>query len=72
MTMVPMTGLKFSPNPYLAAEWPGAYLGMGLTAENVAEKYGVSRSDNTAASARSSRGNLLSKYGAISIKRSNK
>jgi acetyl-CoA acyltransferase len=45
MTMVPMTGLKFSPNPYLAAEWPGAYLGMGLTAENVAEKYGISRAD---------------------------
>jgi acetyl-CoA acyltransferase len=45
MTMVPMTGLKFSPNPYLAAEWPGAYLGMGLTAENVAEKYGISRVD---------------------------
>ncbi len=45
MTMVPMTGLKFSPNPYLAAEWPGAYLGMGLTAENVAEKYGVNRAD---------------------------
>jgi acetyl-CoA acyltransferase len=48
MTMVPMTGLKFSPNPYLAAEWPGAYLGMGLTAENVAEKYGVSRVDQDA------------------------
>lgn len=48
MTMVPMTGLKFSPNPYLAAEWPGAYLGMGLTAENVAEKYGVSRIDQDA------------------------
>ncbi len=48
MTMVPMTGLKFSPNPYLAAEWPGAYLGMGLTAENVADKYGVSRSDQDA------------------------
>ncbi len=45
MTMVPMTGLKFSPNPYLASEWPGAYLGMGLTAENVADKYGVSRAD---------------------------
>lgn len=45
MTMVPMTGLKFSPNPYLASEWPGAYLGMGLTAENVAEKYGISRVD---------------------------
>jgi acetyl-CoA acyltransferase len=48
MTMVPMTGLKFSPNPGLAAEWPGAYLGMGLTAENVADKYGVSRSDQDA------------------------
>lgn len=45
MTMVPMTGLKFSPNPTLAAEWPGAYLGMGLTAENVADKYGISRAD---------------------------
>ena len=45
MTMVPMTGLKFSPNPYLAEEWPGAYLGMGLTAENVSEKYGISRKD---------------------------
>jgi acetyl-CoA acyltransferase len=45
MTMVPMTGLKFSPNPYLASEWPGAYLGMGLTAENVADKYGISRND---------------------------
>jgi acetyl-CoA acyltransferase len=48
MTMVPMTGLKFSPNPYLAAEWPGAYLGMGLTAENVADKYGISRGDQDA------------------------
>jgi acetyl-CoA acyltransferase len=48
MTMVPMTGLKFSPNPYLAAEWPGAYLGMGLTAENVADKYGISRVDQDA------------------------
>jgi acetyl-CoA acyltransferase len=45
MTMVPMTGLKFSPNPFLAAEWPGAYLGMGLTAENVADKYGINRVD---------------------------
>ena len=48
MTMVPMTGLKFSPNPSLAAEWPGAYLAMGLTAENVAEKYGINRADQDA------------------------
>src|SRR4030066_51791 len=45
IAMVPMTGLKFSPNPFLAADWPGAYLGMGLTAENVSEKYGISRAD---------------------------
>src|SRR4030042_6047512 len=43
MTMVPMTGLKFSPNPFLAVEWPGAYTAMGLTAANVAEKYRISR-----------------------------
>lgn len=55
MTMVPMTGLKFSPNPYLAAEWPGAYLGMGLTAENVAEKYGINRVDQDAFSYESHR-----------------
>jgi acetyl-CoA acyltransferase len=48
MTMVPMTGLKFSPNPNLAAEWPGAYLGMGLTAENVSERYKISREDQDA------------------------
>lgn len=45
MSMVPMTGLRFSPNPTLASEWPGAYLGMGLTAENVAQKYGISRAE---------------------------
>ncbi|MGE5124332.1 MAG: thiolase family protein [Acidobacteriaceae bacterium] len=45
MTMLPMTGLKFSPNPGLASDWPGAYTAMGLTAENVADKYGVNRAD---------------------------
>jgi acetyl-CoA acyltransferase len=53
MTMVPMTGLKFSPNPYLATEWPGAYLAMGLTAENVAEKYQINREDQDAFSLQS-------------------
>jgi acetyl-CoA acyltransferase len=43
MSMVPMTGLKFSPMPYLAEYYPQAYTNMGLTAENVAEKYGISR-----------------------------
>lgn len=43
MSMVPMTGFHFAPNPYLALEYPAVYLGMGLTAENVAEQYDVSR-----------------------------
>jgi acetyl-CoA acyltransferase len=43
MSMVPMIGFHFAPNPYLAMEYPSVYLGMGLTAENVAEQYDVSR-----------------------------
>jgi acetyl-CoA acyltransferase len=45
MTMVPMAGYKFSPNPHFAQDLPHYYTNMGLTAENVAEKYGVSRED---------------------------
>jgi len=45
MTMVPMAGYKFSPNPYFAQDLPEYYTSMGLTAENVAEKYGISRED---------------------------
>ncbi len=48
MSMVPMTGYKFAPNAHFAAEDPGTYTGMGLTAENVAEKYQVSRADQDA------------------------
>jgi acetyl-CoA acyltransferase len=45
MTMVPMAGYKFSPNPYFAQDLPRYYTNMGLTAENVAIKYGISRED---------------------------
>jgi acetyl-CoA acyltransferase len=45
MSVVPMTGNKFAPDPYFAVEAPQVYTNMGLTAENVAEKYGVSRQD---------------------------
>src|SRR5512142_181100 len=45
MTMVPMTGYKFSPNPYFAQDLPHYYTNMGLTAENVALKYEISRED---------------------------
>lgn len=43
MTMVPMTGYKFSPNDQLAVEYPEAFTSMGLTAENVAEEWEISR-----------------------------
>jgi len=43
MSMVPMAGNKMSPNPWLMDHYPDAYLGMGLTAENLAKKYGVTR-----------------------------
>jgi acetyl-CoA acyltransferase len=45
MSMVPMTGYKFSPDATLADEYPEAYTQMGLTAENVAEKYNISREE---------------------------
>lgn len=45
MTMVPMTGYKFSPNPYFAQDLPHYYTNMGLTAENLALKYEISRED---------------------------
>jgi acetyl-CoA acyltransferase len=45
MTMVPMTGYKFSPNPYFAQDLPQYYTNMGLTAENVAMKYEINREE---------------------------
>lgn len=44
MSMVPQGGLTFSPHPVLYEE-TDAYISMGDTAENVAERYGVSRTD---------------------------
>jgi acetyl-CoA acetyltransferase family protein len=35
-------------NPKVQAEWPGIYMGMGETAEIVAERYGISREDQDA------------------------
>ena len=43
MSMVPMMGYKFSPNPHFAMDLPHYYTNMGLTAENVSVKYGISR-----------------------------
>lgn len=43
MTMIPMGGHKVSCNPSLVQSYPDAYLSMGLTAERVAERYGITR-----------------------------
>lgn len=45
MSLIPMGGKGLSPNPVLMETRPGTYLSMGLTAERVAEKYGISRED---------------------------
>src|SRR3974390_2942928 len=43
MSMIPMGGNKVSPNPWLMDHYPAAYLSIGLTAENLAKKYGIAR-----------------------------
>jgi acetyl-CoA acyltransferase len=43
MSHVPMTGYKPSPNPQLVEQMPEIYCSMGHTAEQVAQRYGVSR-----------------------------
>jgi acetyl-CoA acyltransferase len=48
MSLLPFGGLKPSPNPRLAEEYPAALLTMGLTAERVARHYGVTREDQDA------------------------
>jgi acetyl-CoA acyltransferase len=43
MTMIPMGGHKVSANPWLVANYPDAYLSMGLTAERIAKQFGITR-----------------------------
>lgn len=45
MSMVPMSGNKFAPNPWLAEHHPEVYISMGQTAENVARQYDISRDE---------------------------
>ena len=45
MSMIPMAGLKPAPNPWLVEHLPETYINMGLTAENVQRKYGVTREE---------------------------
>jgi len=43
MSLVPMTGFKISPNPYMVEHQPEVYMNMGITAENVAREFSVDR-----------------------------
>lgn len=45
MSLIPMTGFRLSPNPHMAENDPNVYMSMGLTAENVADEFKVSRED---------------------------
>ncbi len=48
MSLLPLGGLKPSPNPWMAEHYPASLLTMGLTAERVARHYQVSREDQDA------------------------
>jgi acetyl-CoA acyltransferase len=48
MSLVPMGGNKISPNPTLLEQYPDSYLGMGMTAELLAQKYGIDRAQSDA------------------------
>ncbi len=48
MSMIPMGGHSIRPNPALVESYPDFYLNMGLTAENVAQKYGIGRAEQDA------------------------
>ena len=45
MSMIPMAGGKVAPNPWMVDHRPEIYINMGLTAENLAKKYGIGREE---------------------------
>src|SRR6266404_1551284 len=53
MSMIPMGGNKISPNPWLVDHYPDAYLSMGLTAERVGRRFGITREQSDEFSLRS-------------------
>ena len=53
MSMLPMAGNKFAPNPWFVDNRPEIYMGMGLTAERLQRKYGITAKSRTQFSLRS-------------------
>ena len=43
MTFIPMNGLTYDPHPQLSKDNPNVYMSMGITAENVAKKFDITR-----------------------------
>jgi acetyl-CoA acyltransferase len=53
MSMIPMSGARFAPNPWMVDHMPQIYMGMGLTAEQLQQRYGIKREEQDAFSYRS-------------------
>ena len=53
MSLVPITGNKFSPNPTLTHQYPDVYLSNGLVADNYSRESGISRDEQDAYALRS-------------------
>jgi acetyl-CoA acyltransferase len=70
MSMIPMAGNKPAPNPWFVDHQPEIYINMGLTAEEVQRKYGVSREDADAFAYRSHQNALKAQAKEISPMRS--
>jgi acetyl-CoA acyltransferase len=58
MSLVPQGGHGFSPNPWFVDNRPELYMGMGLTAEQLQRRYGISREEQDEFSLRSHRNAL--------------
>ena len=63
MSLIPLGGVKPSPNPYMAEHYPASLLTMGLTAERVARRYGISREAQDAFSLQSHKKALAAQAG---------
>ncbi len=53
MSLIPRGGNKLAPNPWFVDHRPEIYMNMGLTAEQLQRKYGISREEQDAFSLRS-------------------
>ena len=53
MSLIPAGGRRPAPNPWFVDYWPEIYLSMGLTAERLQRKYGITREDSDAFALRS-------------------